>query len=516
MSLTFTQSTPVAAPKPGRNDQCWCKSGKKYKKCHLPLDNEQDTTGFSALTPPQPDADNTFDDLCRAYNIPLDASMLIEWNRTRKVKDFDLTPFIELFAAYAPGNPELRRLIGLVFHILRNHPPKADHSVRSDTPHRIINQAFDVPDIDQSTAFGKANKAVALTKVRDYVKALTLYANIIPALDTFEEPFRITLNIGVCLVELGQMELAKRYFEKSLHLKPDYTVAQNNIRLFNNSRLVMTQRIAGRGRLIPHVLENHTWLDGIDTTSCPLVSDMRTVLTHIDTTKVSVTEKQRMIVLRDAKRLNRLLTHPDPDTQTIRIRRNETFSQNARNYWDYPQLAWIVAVAHQAGLLRFEKGRLRLSRLGSKTSLAEPPQRQLARMWDTWFSCDWTIFIRPGWTWEFETELMEQARTLAGPLLSFMADSDKPFTVKESLKEIQPIPTSQKEKLPAANTLVDHRIEKHFFHPLVSMGILTTSPKQTLVFGHRTFTVTPFGHTVLDALMTHAETGIPDLLLIPT
>ena len=23
---------------PGRNDECWCGSGKKYKKCHLDFD----------------------------------------------------------------------------------------------------------------------------------------------------------------------------------------------------------------------------------------------------------------------------------------------------------------------------------------------------------------------------------------------------------------------------------------------------------------------------------------------
>ena len=27
-------ATVRAAPKPGRNDPCWCGSGKKYKKCH--------------------------------------------------------------------------------------------------------------------------------------------------------------------------------------------------------------------------------------------------------------------------------------------------------------------------------------------------------------------------------------------------------------------------------------------------------------------------------------------------
>jgi hypothetical protein len=33
----------VVAPKrPGRNDPCWCGSGKKYKKCHMREDQEQD------------------------------------------------------------------------------------------------------------------------------------------------------------------------------------------------------------------------------------------------------------------------------------------------------------------------------------------------------------------------------------------------------------------------------------------------------------------------------------------
>ncbi len=27
--------------KPGRNDLCWCGSGKKYKKCHLPEDEKK-------------------------------------------------------------------------------------------------------------------------------------------------------------------------------------------------------------------------------------------------------------------------------------------------------------------------------------------------------------------------------------------------------------------------------------------------------------------------------------------
>jgi hypothetical protein len=34
------RGAPVA--KPGRNDACWCGSGKKYKKCHLSGDAKED------------------------------------------------------------------------------------------------------------------------------------------------------------------------------------------------------------------------------------------------------------------------------------------------------------------------------------------------------------------------------------------------------------------------------------------------------------------------------------------
>jgi hypothetical protein len=38
----FEEITPVVAPpKPGRNEPCWCGSGKKYKKCHLASDEQE-------------------------------------------------------------------------------------------------------------------------------------------------------------------------------------------------------------------------------------------------------------------------------------------------------------------------------------------------------------------------------------------------------------------------------------------------------------------------------------------
>ena len=45
----FARPLPVvaAAPKLGRNDSCWCGSGKKYKKCHLDEDEQRARQGYS-------------------------------------------------------------------------------------------------------------------------------------------------------------------------------------------------------------------------------------------------------------------------------------------------------------------------------------------------------------------------------------------------------------------------------------------------------------------------------------
>ena len=34
-----TEEAPHA--RPGRNEDCWCGSGKKYKKCHAPEDDKK-------------------------------------------------------------------------------------------------------------------------------------------------------------------------------------------------------------------------------------------------------------------------------------------------------------------------------------------------------------------------------------------------------------------------------------------------------------------------------------------
>lgn len=42
-----------AIPVLGRNDRCWCGSGKKYKTCHLPTDDRKRQAERSGMGAPK-------------------------------------------------------------------------------------------------------------------------------------------------------------------------------------------------------------------------------------------------------------------------------------------------------------------------------------------------------------------------------------------------------------------------------------------------------------------------------
>jgi len=48
-----TRASP-GTQKLGRNDPCWCGSGKKYKDCHLQADQRANITRFVSQVEPEP------------------------------------------------------------------------------------------------------------------------------------------------------------------------------------------------------------------------------------------------------------------------------------------------------------------------------------------------------------------------------------------------------------------------------------------------------------------------------
>ncbi len=49
MSAFAGKDSEAPAAKPGRNDPCWCGSGAKYKKCHLPEDEKKSAAKACSL-----------------------------------------------------------------------------------------------------------------------------------------------------------------------------------------------------------------------------------------------------------------------------------------------------------------------------------------------------------------------------------------------------------------------------------------------------------------------------------
>ena len=48
MFKLFEKTDVAPAVRPGRNESCWCGSGMKYKKCHLPEDEQRDAARSEA------------------------------------------------------------------------------------------------------------------------------------------------------------------------------------------------------------------------------------------------------------------------------------------------------------------------------------------------------------------------------------------------------------------------------------------------------------------------------------
>lgn len=44
----FTGVEEEPAPNTGRNEPCWCGSGKKYKRCHIEADQQKRSSAYAA------------------------------------------------------------------------------------------------------------------------------------------------------------------------------------------------------------------------------------------------------------------------------------------------------------------------------------------------------------------------------------------------------------------------------------------------------------------------------------
>jgi len=149
--IYWKQEEENMSDKPGRNDFCWCGSGRKYKKCHAPIEERMDA--------------------CRSegYEVPhlklLKTQQQIEGIRESGKRNTALLDFIGDYVADGVTTEELDRLIdtktrefgGIPATLHYNGYPKSvcvsiDDVVCHGIPsNHVIRKKGDIVNIDVST-----------------------------------------------------------------------------------------------------------------------------------------------------------------------------------------------------------------------------------------------------------------------------------------------------------------------------------------------------------------------------
>ena len=66
----------------GRNDQCWCKSGKKYKQCHMAFDEKIERFRLEGAIVPDHDLIKNKDQIAELRRVQRSTSLC--WMRSEK------------------------------------------------------------------------------------------------------------------------------------------------------------------------------------------------------------------------------------------------------------------------------------------------------------------------------------------------------------------------------------------------------------------------------------------------
>ncbi len=125
--------------KPGRNDPCWCGSGKKYKHCHLRQDNEAKRAARVQPPAAQPARPPT-----RASTSPEQAAADAEWDQFEQA---DLEGKIALFLERVDGKrPDADDAVEMLAGIRDELDPRHDAKARARFAGWVERVRRDLPD----------------------------------------------------------------------------------------------------------------------------------------------------------------------------------------------------------------------------------------------------------------------------------------------------------------------------------------------------------------------------------
>lgn len=122
-----------------------------------------------------------------------------------------------------------------------------DERAKLSNPHTELSYSVSMKQFSPSDDENYNNAIRLMQSEKDYLKALNLLSFYIP--DALPEPFRWYNNVGICLIRLGEMKLAKKYFQRALELRPSYEMAQTNLANYKDTKIRNEMELWGRQEL---------------------------------------------------------------------------------------------------------------------------------------------------------------------------------------------------------------------------------------------------------------------------
>lgn len=202
-----------------------------------------------------------------------------------------------------------------------------------------------------------------MSQKNDYYQALQLFAEVILKIENLEEIFRFYCNVGVCLIQLGEMELGKNFFEKSLKLKPDYQTAGNNLKNWQDGQVIESMRFKGKQYLFTQILEKQLINFNLDFNNNYFIKDAATFIKFVQNNIVAVSKVRRDMRLSTILLINSQFINPDPEMVVFKGGKKKIEYQN-RQETQFPKVNYLHNILLSASLIKEVKDRLIITKKG--------------------------------------------------------------------------------------------------------------------------------------------------------
>lgn len=369
-------------------------------------------------------------------------------------------------------------------------------------------------EIESIKKYNLATKLMA--KEHQYLKALELFSELYSDLDFLEEKFRWYGKIGTCLTNLGEIELGKKYFEKSLQLNPDYKISLKNLEVFNYPQELKEIKKHGEQQLFNSVLEKSPIfiipeIEKKEFNECELLQDVISFLKFLDKNPVPVSLKQKLLRFKDVLVINKKLIQPDPEVVEI-----ENFSDSYRYEWQMPKVRFLHLLTLVGKLSQIKNRKLILT-LEGKEFLSKNEDQQFSQIFNIWFAkLKWaTLEDTDKWRPNLAKPIIEILQNQSWWILETLRKfGEKKFNQQEFLNNVLSIDQSgEKEKFGIDLLLIF--IERTILDQLGWANIIKPDQKskiETIFSQYNKFFTTRFGLALIKSIRDKMDNAIPAIL----